>query len=115
MRCVLLARSYAAETWTADEIQAALDCDPEWMTTEGADRLIQQLTALATDEDAGVRDEAQRILARRRPRENGQETRTTTHPDPTGQHSEIPMSPPSTHGAARSRKPEPVQQTGKGA
>jgi hypothetical protein len=80
LRCVLLARSYAAETWTADEIQAALDCDPEWMTTEGADRLIQQLTALATDEDVGVRDEAQRILARQRPREKW--ARDTNHDAP---------------------------------
>ncbi|MEU9047834.1 MULTISPECIES: hypothetical protein [unclassified Kitasatospora] len=69
LRCVLLARSYASETWTADEIQAALDGNPEWMTTEGADRLIKQYRELATDQDAGVRDEAQRLLARLRPRE----------------------------------------------
>ncbi|MBP0452991.1 hypothetical protein J5Y04_26095 [Kitasatospora sp. RG8] len=68
LRCVLMARSQAAETWTADEIQAALDCDPDWMTTEGADRLIRQVHELAADEDADVRDEAQRILARLRPR-----------------------------------------------
>ncbi|WP_206671062.1 hypothetical protein [Streptomyces sp. CB01881] len=65
---MLLARSQAAETWTADEIQAALDCDPDWMTTEGADRLIRQVHELAADEDADVRDEAPRILARLRPR-----------------------------------------------
>ncbi|MFD5754107.1 hypothetical protein [Streptomyces mirabilis] len=69
LRYVLLARSYAAETWTADEIQAALDCDPDWLMTEGADRLIKQLHELATDGDDGVRDEVQRILARLRPRE----------------------------------------------
>lgn len=69
LRYVLQARSYAAATWTADEIQAALDCDPDWLTTEGADRLIKQLRELATDSDAGVRDEVQRILARLRPRE----------------------------------------------
>ncbi|MFE0700766.1 hypothetical protein [Streptomyces sp. NPDC058872] len=69
LRCVLLARSWASETWTADEIQAALDGDPDWMTTEGADRLIAQLRELTADEDAGVCDEAQRILARLRPRE----------------------------------------------
>ncbi|MCX5205762.1 hypothetical protein OG897_30460 [Streptomyces sp. NBC_00237] len=69
LRYVLLARSYATETWTAHEIQAALDCDPDWMTTKGADRLIKQLGALVTDGDAGVRDEAQRILSRLRPRE----------------------------------------------
>ncbi|MDH6131523.1 hypothetical protein P3T37_000892 [Kitasatospora sp. MAA4] len=69
LRYVLLARSCAAATWTADEIQAALDCDPDWLTAEGADRLIKQLRELAMDSDADVRDEAQRILARLRPRE----------------------------------------------
>lgn len=69
LRCVLLARSFASETWVADEIQAALDGNPEWMTTEGADQLIKQYRELAIDEDAGVRDEAQRLLARLRPRE----------------------------------------------
>ncbi|MFD7163657.1 hypothetical protein [Streptomyces violascens] len=69
LRCVLLARSQAVEFWTADQLAAALDCDPEWMTTEGADRLIQQLHELAADDDGGVRDEAQRILSRLRPRE----------------------------------------------
>ncbi|WP_405697807.1 hypothetical protein [Streptomyces sp. NBC_01185] len=69
LRHVLLARSYAAEPSTADEIQAALACDPDWMTTEGADRLIKQLRELVTDSDDGVRDEAQRILAGIRPRE----------------------------------------------
>ncbi|WP_327072478.1 hypothetical protein OG196_04350 [Kitasatospora purpeofusca] len=69
LRCVLLARSCASETWTAEEIQAALDCDPDWMTTEGADRLIEQYRELAADQDVGVRDEAQRLLARLRPRE----------------------------------------------
>ncbi|WP_051742827.1 hypothetical protein [Kitasatospora sp. MBT66] len=69
LRCVLLARSYASETWTAEEIQAALDCDPDWMTTEGADRLIKQYRELSTDQDEGVRYEAQRLLARLRPRE----------------------------------------------
>ncbi|WP_198035411.1 hypothetical protein [Streptacidiphilus rugosus] len=39
------------------------------MTTEGADRLIEELRTLATDEDAGVRDEAHEILASLRPRE----------------------------------------------
>ncbi|MET8429576.1 hypothetical protein [Nocardia sp. NPDC004860] len=63
LRCVLLARSYAAETSTAEEIQAALDCYPDWMTAEGADRLIKQLRKLTSDDDPGVRDEAQRILA----------------------------------------------------
>lgn len=69
LRYVLLARSCAVEPSTADEIQAAVECDPDWMTTEGADRLIRQLRELMTDGDAGVRDEAQRLLARLRPRE----------------------------------------------
>ncbi|WP_217561299.1 hypothetical protein [Streptomyces sp. GbtcB6] len=69
LRCVLLASSQAVEFWTADQLEAALDCNPEWMTTEGADRLIQQLHKLTADDDAGVRDEAQRILLLLRPRE----------------------------------------------
>ncbi|MEV6423663.1 hypothetical protein [Streptomyces sp. NPDC051662] len=69
LRYVLLARSYAAESCTADEFRAALDCDPDWLTTEGTDRLIKQLHELAADGDDGVRDEVQRILARLRPRE----------------------------------------------
>ncbi|MFI8186141.1 hypothetical protein ACIF70_37375 [Actinacidiphila glaucinigra] len=69
LRRVLLARSHAAETWTADEIQAALDSDPDWTVDEGADRLIGQLHELAADTDADVRDEAQRILARLRPQQ----------------------------------------------
>ncbi|MDJ0382361.1 hypothetical protein [Streptomyces sp. G-G2] len=39
------------------------------MTTGGADRLTEQLHELATDADVGVRDEARRILATLRPRE----------------------------------------------
>lgn len=68
LRCVLLASSRAVEFWTRDELVAALDCNPEWLTTAGADRLIQQLHELAADDDAGVRDEAQGILAHLRPR-----------------------------------------------
>ncbi|MFJ4185221.1 hypothetical protein [Kitasatospora sp. NPDC089509] len=71
LRCVLLACSRAAEgddddCSTIDELAAALDCDPEWMTTEGADRLVRQLHELAADADAGVRAEARRSLARLR-------------------------------------------------
>ncbi|MEU9992494.1 hypothetical protein AB0E10_37975 [Streptomyces sp. NPDC048045] len=69
LRCVLLAASYSVETWTADEIYTALNGDPDWMTTNGADRLIKQLYELATDDDAGVRHEVQEILAGLRPRE----------------------------------------------
>ncbi|MER5382963.1 hypothetical protein ABT040_22215 [Streptomyces sp. NPDC002688] len=68
LRHVLLACSRATTDDAVDHLGAALDCDPEWMTTEGADRLIKQLNELATDEDAGVRDEARQILARLRPR-----------------------------------------------
>ncbi|MFG2334279.1 hypothetical protein ACGFMM_32405 [Streptomyces sp. NPDC048604] len=69
LRCVLLASSQAVEIWTMDQLGDALDSHYEWMTTDGADRLIQQLHELAADDDAGVRDEAQRILSRLRPRE----------------------------------------------
>ncbi|MFJ6706856.1 MULTISPECIES: hypothetical protein [unclassified Streptomyces] len=34
LRCVLLASSQAVEFWTADQLEAALDCDPAWMSTE---------------------------------------------------------------------------------
>ncbi|MFE2538349.1 hypothetical protein [Streptomyces sp. NPDC059371] len=69
LRFVLLAYSRAATNDAVDQLGAALDCNPEWMTTEGADQLIKQYRELATDQDAGVRDEAQQILARLRPRE----------------------------------------------
>ncbi|MER5473581.1 hypothetical protein [Streptomyces sp. NPDC002685] len=69
LRFVLLAYSHAATNDAVDHLGAALDCNPEWMTTEGADRLIKQYRELATDQDSGVRDEAQQILARLRPRE----------------------------------------------
>ncbi|MEU1494841.1 hypothetical protein ABZ456_31920 [Streptomyces sp. NPDC005776] len=69
LRHVLMARSFAASVDTADQISAALDADPDWLTTEGADRLIKQLWELTADNDPGVRDEAARILARIRPRE----------------------------------------------
>ncbi|MEV4599217.1 hypothetical protein AB0K15_17610 [Amycolatopsis sp. NPDC049253] len=68
LRCVLLASSRAVEFSTRDELVAALDCNPEWMATAGADRLIHQLHELAADDDAGVRDEAQEILSHLRPR-----------------------------------------------
>ncbi|MEV6897414.1 hypothetical protein [Amycolatopsis sp. NPDC051372] len=68
LRCVLPAGSRAVEFWTRDALVAALDCNPEWMTTAGADRLIQELHELAADDKAGVRDEAQGILSHPRPR-----------------------------------------------
>ncbi|MGK8500117.1 hypothetical protein [Nocardia asiatica] len=84
LRCVLLARSYAAQTWTADEIQAALDCDPDWMTTEGTDRLIKQLRKLTSDDDPGVCDEAQRILADCGRARNDHAAQPTMHSDQHG-------------------------------
>ncbi|MER7765624.1 hypothetical protein [Kitasatospora sp. NPDC096140] len=75
LRCVLLAVSRAAETWTADELHAALNADPHWTTTEGSDALVERLNELTADDDAGVRDQARRILAGLRPREQwAQET-----------------------------------------
>ncbi|MFC8177170.1 hypothetical protein [Streptomyces sp. NPDC057325] len=69
LRYVLLAYSQAGTDDTVDHLGAALDCNPEWMTPQGADRLIKQYRELATDPDAGVRNEAQQILAKLRPRE----------------------------------------------
>ncbi|MFJ3639268.1 hypothetical protein ACIPRD_05875 [Streptomyces sp. NPDC090108] len=69
LRYVLLAYSQAGTDDAVDHLGAALDCNPEWMTTQGADRLIKQCRELATDPDAGVRNEAQQILAKLRPRE----------------------------------------------
>ncbi|MFG3095821.1 hypothetical protein [Streptomyces sp. NPDC048202] len=69
LRCVLSARGRAVEAWTADQLQDALDGDPEWMTTDGADRLIRRLHQLAEDDDPVVRDEARKALSRLRPRE----------------------------------------------
>ncbi|WP_018221817.1 hypothetical protein [Salinispora pacifica] len=68
LRMVLLARSYAANEATADEIQAALDGNPAWMTIEGTNRLIKHLRELTMDEDAGIRDEAQMILGHLQPK-----------------------------------------------
>ncbi|MBO3743084.1 hypothetical protein [Actinoplanes flavus] len=58
LRHVLRARNNAAESCTAEELQAALHCNPEWTTEEGTDRLITQLRSLAADHDADVSDEA---------------------------------------------------------
>ncbi|MER6678882.1 hypothetical protein [Streptomyces sp. NPDC000983] len=69
LRCVLLAYSQAGNYDAMDHLGAALDCNPEWMTTEGADRLIKQYRELTTDPDTGVRNEAQQTLAKLRPRE----------------------------------------------
>ncbi|MHA5052112.1 hypothetical protein [Streptomyces sp. SD15] len=62
LRTVLAALACAADTCTLDELNAAVNGNPHWMTGEGANRLIQQLQELAADDDAGVRDEAQRLL-----------------------------------------------------
>ncbi len=68
LRHVLLAYSQADTHDTVDQLGTALNGNPQWMTTQGADRLIKQLRTLATDEHTGVRDEAQQILATLRPR-----------------------------------------------
>jgi hypothetical protein len=62
LRCVLLARSRATTSCTMDELGAALNGTPDWMTNEGTSRLIKQLRELAADDDAGVRAEADSIL-----------------------------------------------------
>ncbi|MEW2175219.1 hypothetical protein AB0890_02630 [Streptomyces sp. NPDC005406] len=62
LRTVLAALSCAADTWTLDQLSAAVDCDPNWMTEEGESRLIQQLQELTADDDDGVRSEAERLL-----------------------------------------------------
>ncbi|MFJ5637626.1 hypothetical protein ACIQF5_33975 [Streptomyces goshikiensis] len=63
LRAVLAARAQAADGGTADQLSAELDCDPRWMTGEGADQLIQQLQTLTSDADPQVRDEARRRLS----------------------------------------------------
>ncbi|MFJ3226094.1 hypothetical protein ACIPJS_22425 [Streptomyces sp. NPDC086783] len=67
LRCVLLALSRATSPCTMDELGAALDCTPLWMTDEGTNRLTEHLRELATDPDAGVRTEAAGILGTLRP------------------------------------------------
>lgn len=62
LRIVLVALSCAAETWTLDQLGAAVDCDPNWMTEEGESRLVRGLQELTADDDAGVRSEAERLL-----------------------------------------------------
>ncbi|MQY10840.1 hypothetical protein SRB5_09530 [Streptomyces sp. RB5] len=69
LRYVLLAYGQAGTNDAVDHLGAALDCNPEWMTPQGVDRLIKQYRELATDPDAGVRNEARQILAKLRPRE----------------------------------------------
>lgn len=63
LRTVLAALARAASTDALDELGAAVDCNPLWMTAEGTARLLIQLQELAADDDAGVRSEALRILA----------------------------------------------------
>ncbi|MFF5768153.1 hypothetical protein ACFY8F_37275 [Streptomyces tanashiensis] len=62
LRTVLAALSRAVDTWTLDQLSSAVDCDPSWMTEEGERRLVRQLQKLKADDDAGVRDEAERLL-----------------------------------------------------
>jgi hypothetical protein len=62
LRTVLAALFCAAERGTLDQLGAAVDCDPNWMTEEGERRLVRQLQELTVDDDAGVRSEAERLL-----------------------------------------------------
>ncbi|MFD9333134.1 hypothetical protein ACFWBF_01745 [Streptomyces sp. NPDC060028] len=62
LKIVLKALSRAAHTWTSDQLSAAVDGDPEWMTEAGESRLIRQLQELRADADAGIRGEAERLL-----------------------------------------------------
>ncbi|MFE9574415.1 hypothetical protein ACFYMW_38890 [Streptomyces sp. NPDC006692] len=65
LRAVLKALSRAEEFDVVDQLAAEVDCDPRWLSGEpGGDEFIQQIRALAMDTDEGVRDEAQRLLAR---------------------------------------------------
>jgi HEAT repeat protein len=64
LRVVLAALACAQSFSTADQLLAEIDCDPRWTTENGADQLVQQLRELASDEDDGVRGEAQSLLLR---------------------------------------------------
>lgn len=52
----------AASTDALDELSAAVDCNPRWMTVERTARLVKQLQELVVDDDEGVRNEALRLL-----------------------------------------------------
>ncbi|MEU4087707.1 hypothetical protein [Streptomyces aureus] len=63
LRFVLAALSRAEEWCTADQLDGEVFNYQSWMIADGrGDQLAQELEALATDEDAGVREEAMRLL-----------------------------------------------------
>ncbi|MFD9633232.1 hypothetical protein [Streptomyces violascens] len=65
LRVVLKALSRAEEFEVADQLAAEVHCDPRRLSGEpGAEEFVQQLRALATDTDEGVREEARRLLPR---------------------------------------------------
>ncbi|MFE9926666.1 hypothetical protein ACFYQA_35485 [Streptomyces sp. NPDC005774] len=66
LRAVLAALSRATDVGTADQLSAELDSDPRWTTDNEASELIQQLQALTSDTDQGVRVEAEWRLSRLR-------------------------------------------------
>lgn len=63
LRAVLRALACTQDLGTADQLGAALDCDPHGWTEAGADRRVRQLRELTSDEDAGVRAESAAVLA----------------------------------------------------
>ncbi|MFG2479971.1 hypothetical protein [Streptomyces fagopyri] len=63
LRIVLAALSQAEEWPTADQLDGEVFNHQSWMIADGRrDQFVQQLEVLAADEDAGVREEAMRLL-----------------------------------------------------
>ncbi|MFI6059113.1 hypothetical protein [Streptomyces sp. NPDC051286] len=67
LRAVLRALARAQDMGTADQLGAAIDCDPHGWTEAGDDRRIHELRELTSDEDAGVRAESAAVLGSLRP------------------------------------------------
>ncbi|MFD6293816.1 hypothetical protein ACFWFU_03150 [Streptomyces sp. NPDC060235] len=65
LRIVLAALSQAEAWCTADQLDGEVFNHQSWMIANGRlDQFVQQLEALTADEDAGVREEASRLLGR---------------------------------------------------
>ncbi|MFJ9820966.1 hypothetical protein ACIRU3_38020 [Streptomyces sp. NPDC101151] len=63
LRIVLAMLSRTEAWWTADQLDGDVFNHQSWMIADGRrDQFVQQLEALASDEDAGVRREALRLL-----------------------------------------------------
>ncbi|WP_143022395.1 hypothetical protein [Nonomuraea maritima] len=62
LRVVLAALARAQNLESADHLVAVIACDPRWMTESGAGQFVEQLRELTSDEDVGVRNEAQNLL-----------------------------------------------------